>query len=295
MAEAPCAFHPDRLTAVTCSNCGRPICPEDMIPAPVGYQCPVCTGRAREGSFGAASYRARSTVSRRADRVPLVKMVRRAGVTQTVIAANVVVFVLMLLTGHPTAGRTLYDFGAMPSPLPSDQWWRLFTAMFVHIGLWHLLLNLWALTLFGPAVEERHGRARFLTLYIAAGFMGNALSLLLTRSPSVSAGASGAVFGILGAWIAFFVRHHNVRGARQQLQSLFFLVGINLFVGFSGFAGHINNNAHLGGLAGGFIVATALEQSARVRGPARTVVALGGYVLVAVGGLVAIAASHKLV
>jgi rhomboid protease GluP len=266
-----------------------------MIPAPVGYQCPVCTGRAREGAFGTASYRTRSAVSKQADRVPLVRMIRRAGVTQVLLAANVVVFVLMLLTGRPTAGDVLYRFGAMPSPLPKDDWWRLFTAMFVHIGPLHLLFNMWALMVFGPSIEERYGRVRFLALYVAAGFMGNAASLLLTRSPSLSAGASGAVFGILGAWIAFFVRHRKARGARQQLQSLFFLVGINLFIGFSGVGGHINNIAHLGGLAGGFIVATALEQSARIRGAARTVVALMGFGAVVIASIVAIAASNKLI
>src|SRR5437660_1141469 len=113
MPEVPCAFHPDRMTAVSCSNCGRPICPSDMIPAPVGYQCPVCTGRAREGTFGAASYRTRSAVSQRADRVPLVRMIRRAGMTQALIAANVGVFVAMLLTGRPTAPDVLLRFGAM--------------------------------------------------------------------------------------------------------------------------------------------------------------------------------------
>ena len=266
-----------------------------MIPAPIGYQCPVCTGRAREGSFGAASYRARSTVSKQADRVPFVRMIRRSGVTQVLMAANVVIFLLMFLTGRPTAFDVLYRFGAMPSPLPKDEWWRLFTAMFVHIGVLHLLLNMWALMLFGPSIEERYGRLRFLALYVTAGFMGNAMSLLLTHSPSLSAGASGAVFGILGAWIAFFVRHRKARGARQQLQSLFFLVGINLFFGFSGVGGSINNIAHLGGLAGGFIVATALEQSARVRGAGRAIVALAGFAFVVIAGIVGIAASNKLI
>jgi len=294
MPEVPCAFHPDRLTAVSCANCSRPICPEDMIPAPVGYQCPVCTGRAREGAFGAASYRTRSTVSKQADRVPLVRMVRRAGVTQVLIAANVVVFLLMLLTGRPTDGDVLYRFGAMPSPLPKDEWWRLFTAMFVHVGPLHLLFNMWALMLFGPSIEERYGRLRYLALYFTAGFLGSAMSLTFSHIPSLSAGASGAVFGIFGAWIAFFVRHRRARGAREQLRSLFFLVGINLFIGISS-GGRIDNFAHLGGLAGGFVIATALEQSARVRGATRALVASAGFVAVVIAGIVAIAASNKLI
>ena len=293
MPEVPCAFHPDRLTAVSCSNCGRPICPSDMIPAPVGYQCPVCTGRAREGAAGAASYRARAAVSLQADRLPLVRMIRRAGATQILIAANVGVFVAMLLTGRPTAGDVLYKFGAMPSPLPRSEWWRLLTAMFVHIGPLHLLFNMWALTLFGPSIEERYGRPRYLTLYFAAGFLGSALSLALGPVGSISAGASGAVFGILGAWIAFFVRHRAARGARDQLRALFFLVGINLFIGVS--IGHIDNYAHLGGLAGGFIAATALEQSGRVRGVGGRLLGLAGYALVVAIGIALITASSRFV
>jgi rhomboid protease GluP len=233
-------------------------------------------------------------VSKQADRVPLVRMVRRAGITQMLIAANVVVFGLMLLTGHATRPDVLCRFGAMPSPLPRHEWWRLFSAMFVHVGTLHLLFNMWALTLFGPPVEERHGKLRYLTLYFAAGFLGSALSLTFSHSPSLSAGASGAVFGIFGAWIAFFVRHRKARGAREQLRSLFFLVGINLFIGISS-GGRIDNFAHLGGLAGGFVVATALEQSQRTRGPARTLVGLAGYAVVVIAGLLAISASNKLI
>ena len=294
MPEVPCAFHPDRLTGVSCSNCGRPICPSDMTPAPVGYQCPICTGRAREGSFGAASYRTRSAVGRRVDRVPLVRLLRRAGATQAIIAANVAIFIAMLTRGSWNDPRVLLDFGALFSPLPRAEWWRLITAMFVHIGPLHLLFNMYALAIFGPAIESRYGRARFLAMYLCAGFLGSAASLLFTSGGGVRAGASGGVFGILGAWIAFFVRHRSARGAREQLRSLFFLVAINLFIGVS--VGHIDNFAHLGGLAGGFVTGTALEQSARRRSPGeRQLVALAGYALVIAGGVVALMASGRFV
>ena len=295
MPEVPCAFHPDRLTAVSCSNCGRPICPSDMTPAPVGYQCPICTGRAREGALGAASYRTRSAVGRQADRVPLVRLLRRSGVTQALIAANVAVFVAMLVTRRPTANDVLLDFGALYAPLPRSEWWRLITAMFVHIGPLHLLFNMYALGIFGPAIESRYGRARFLAMYFSAGFLGSAASLLFTSGNNVRAGASGAVFGILGAWIAFFVRHRNARGASDQLRSLFFLVGINLFIGVS-LGGRIDNFAHLGGLVGGFVTGMALEQSVRRRRPAeQQMIAVGGYALVIAGGVVALMASGRFV
>src|SRR5207249_1033007 len=213
--------------------------------------------------------------------------------TQALIAANVAVFIAMLATGHPTAGNILYRFGAMPAPLLRSQWWRLITAMFVHIGPVHLLFNMWALMLFGPAIEERYGRLRFLALYLVAGFVGSAVSLAFSHGVGLSAGASGGVFGVLGAWIAFFVRHRSARGARDQLRALFFLVGINLFIGVS--IGHIDNYAHLGGLAGGFIAATALEQSGRVRGVGGRLLGLAGYALVVAVGIGLITTSSRFV
>lgn len=274
MPEQPCAFHPERLTVVACANCGRPICAEDMTEAPVGYQCPVCTGRAREGPLGAASYRTRSAVERRLDRFPLARMLRGAGVSQTLIGANLAVFVGMLLTGRPQAPSTLRRFGALPPVLESGEWWRLITAMFVHIGIFHLAFNMFALISFGPPIEGRYGRLRFLALYLASGFLGGAFSLAFTAG-GIRAGASGGVFGVLGAWIAFFLRHRRAPGASQQLRSLFFLVGINLFFGAT--VPGIDNYAHLGGLVGGFAIGTALELSVRVRRGARALVGLAGY------------------
>jgi membrane associated rhomboid family serine protease len=297
MPEQPCAFHPDRLTAVSCSSCGRAICPDDMTPAPVGYQCPVCTGRAREGAAGAAAYRTRSAVVRTTGKLPGARFLQGAGVTQILVAANLAVFIGMFLV-DPNAIRapkftTLLRFGALPPVLPTDQWWRLFTAMFVHIGLLHIAFNMFALWMFGPPVEGRYGRFRFLALYFASGFLGSAFSLAFT-SGGIRAGASGGVFGVLGAWIAFFVRHRNVPGSRDQLRSLFFLVGINLFLGLS--LGGIDNSAHIGGLVGGFVVATALEQSVRIRDAVvRRLVGVAGYAAVVAGGIVALLGSGRFI
>jgi rhomboid protease GluP len=158
------------------------------------------------------------------------------------------------------------------------------------VGFLHLLFNMWALTIFGPPIEQRYGRARFLAMYLAAGLLGSAASLAFTAG-GVRAGASGGVFGILGAWIGFFVRHRSARGAADQLRSLFFLVGINLVIGFA--SGVIDNNAHLGGLAGGFIVATVLERSSRLRGAARELAGLAGYAAVVIVAVVLIANSGR--
>jgi len=263
-----------------------------MIEAPVGYHCPVCTGRAREGAFGAASYRTRSAVSQQADRVPLLRVIRNAGMTQLLLAANVGVFVLMLVVIKQIQPDQVHPFGAMPPVFPKREWWRLFSAMFTHFGPIHLLFNMWALTLFGPPIEQRYGKLRFLGLYFAAGLLGNGFSLMF-GGLGLRAGASGCVFGILGAWIAFFVRHRKARGASDQLRSLFFLVGINLYIGYS--LGGIDNFAHLGGLVGGFVAATALEQSTRIRGPVRRLVGVAGYAAVVIAAVVMISGSGRLV
>jgi membrane associated rhomboid family serine protease len=290
--EQPCAFHPDRLTAVTCTNCARPICSDDMIEAPVGYQCPVCTGRAREGAVGAASYRTRSAVQRTAYKLPLARMVAGAGATQALIAVNVAIFIAMLGTGRPDANDVLLRFGALPPILLKHEWWRLFTAMFVHVNLYHLVFNMFALMIFGPAVEGRYGRARFLALYLVAGFLGSAFSMAFTAG-GIRAGASGGVFGILGAWIAFYARHRRLSAARDQLKSLFFLVGINLFIGFT--MKGVDNFAHLGGLVGGVVAGSALEQWARARGGGGRLVALGGFAAVIVAGVVALSSTGRFV
>ncbi|MFN2614686.1 MAG: rhomboid family intramembrane serine protease [Actinomycetota bacterium] len=277
MSEQPCAFHPHRMTGVSCSRCDRPICPDDMHPAPVGIHCPVCAGQMREGPLGEAQYRARM----RAQRHPLLRQLSGSQMTTVLLAANVVVFVLMVATGAPTSGRTLYRFGALISPLPSSQWWRLITAMFVHIGIGHILFNMFALVLFGGAIEQRHGKMRFLCLYLASGVAGNAVALAYSHA-SLSAGASGAIFGILGAWLALVVVNH--RAAASQLRGWVLLIGFNLF--YSIVTPGIDLHAHIGGLLGGFVIAVGLELGARAKGGARAAISTGGYVIVAIAAYV---------
>lgn len=244
-----------------------------MIPAAVGNQCPVCAGRMREGALGQTSYRVRT----KAESMPLVRRLTRQQLSGIIVGINVVVFVLMLATGEPQAQRTLVRFGALVRPLPEGEWWRIFTSMFVHIGLLHLVFNMFALTIFGPPIEERYGKGRFVALYFASGMLGAAASLTFNSGFGIAAGASGAVFGILGSWIAFFARHRDLAGARAQLNQLLMLVGINLVLGL---VGPIDNFAHLGGLAGGFLMGSALEASAKMR-DGRVVAAVAAFVFIA--------------
>jgi len=275
MSEEPCAFHPDRLTAVSCSHCGRPICPEDMYPAHVGIHCPICAGKMREGPLGKTGYRVRT----RAERIPAARFLAGAQVTTLLIVANSIVFLLMVLTGSPTSDRTLRRFGALTSPLPASQWWRLITAMFVHIGVVHLAFNMFALFLFGAAIEQRYGKSRFLMLYLGAGVLGSATSLAYSNS-ALSAGASGAIFGIIGAGVAMAVWNRHRPEMRGQLRSWIFLIAINVFIGIQ--TPRIDLRAHIGGLLGGFVIASAFEASVRQRGAARAALQIAGYTVVAV-------------
>jgi rhomboid protease GluP len=170
--------------------------------------------------------------------------------TYVLLAANVLVFLAMTVAGGSTDTDVLIRFGAKVNALIAEgQVWRLLTSMFLHIGVMHLAFNSYALFIEGIEVERLYGRARFLIIYLLAGLWGSLFSFALGKG--ISAGASGAIFGLFGALIAYFVRHRDVFGAfgRQRLFSLLGVVGVNLFLGFSN-AG-IDNLAHLGGLLSG--------------------------------------------
>jgi membrane associated rhomboid family serine protease len=275
MPEQPCAFHPDRMTGVSCSRCDRPICPDDMYPAPVGQHCPICAGKMREGPLGRTGYRVRT----RAERVPAARFLAGAQVTTLIIVVNVIVFGLMVLTGRLTSVTTLKRFGALTNPLPASQWWRLITAMFVHLSIGHIFFNMFALFIFGGTVENRYGKWRYLMLYFASGVLGSATSLAYSHA-SLSAGASGAIFGVIGAGLAMVLWNREKPGMRQQLRSWIFLIAINLFIGIE--TPGIDLRAHIGGVIGGFVIASALEAAARQRGPARATLQAAGYTAVAI-------------
>lgn len=134
----------------------------------------------------------------------------------------------------------------------NKEYWRLLTAMFLHGGLLHILFNGYALFALGPETERTYGPWRFLAVYFIGGLTGSVASYAF--SPSVSVGASGAIFALLGALGAFFYASRKTLGeaARQQLGSLITIAMLNLFIGFSG--GNIDNFGHIGGLIGGLVV-----------------------------------------
>ena len=162
------------------------------------------------------------------------------------------------VSGGSRDSDVLIKFGAMFTPRIADgEYWRLFTAMFVHVGWQHLLLNGFGLFIIGQLVEQSYGPYRFITIYILAGLAGSVSSFIL-NDIAVGAGASGAIFGILGAVVAFFVVHRENLGefGRQSLMGFLIVAGIMLVTGFS--MSGVDNFAHMGGFAAGFALALPL-------------------------------------
>ena len=179
-------------------------------------------------------------------------------VVYTLMGVNILIFLLTGLSGGlgNTNLATLDRYGMLYAPeVWQGQWWRLLTAMFLHGGLMHIAFNMWALRNLGKDLEFIYGRAAFLVLYLGAGWMGSLASLAFAHDLEGSVGASGAIFGLAGAWLAIALRR------RSYFQSfggqVLTIVIINLFIGYSP-GSHIDNNGHLGGLVGGFILGCLL-------------------------------------
>jgi rhomboid protease GluP len=194
----------------------------------------------------------------------LVKFTPRAYVTPTIVGLNVLVFVLMAASGVHVVSPTidnLLDWGANYGPKTANgQWWRLLTSTFVHVGFIHLLFNMWALWGTGHLVERLFGNAGFAVLYLLSGLFGS-LASCFWHPMLVSAGASGAVFGVYGALLGFLARRpHAIPAealARLRNSGLAFL-GYNLFYGLT--QPNIDMAAHLGGLAAGFLSGAVLSR-----------------------------------
>lgn len=254
-----CYRHPDRETGVSCSNCGRPICHECMIPAPVGFRCPECV---REQSARGS----RSKVVTRGQ----IRSRWSAGtpggtsgisMTKILVAINVAVFVLGLL---PQVSVWIDSYGTLvvSKVLLQHEYWRMFTSLFLHSGILHIVFNMWALWIVGGFMEAVLGRGKFLALYLISGFAGSVLVLVAAPVNSAVVGASGAIFGVFGALAvhAFLNRGRDFQ-SRSLLGNVLFLLVINLVFTFT--AGAISWQAHIGGLVGGAATMLAMMLAGR--------------------------------
>ncbi len=262
---ATCYRHPSRETGVSCANCGRPICPDCMTTTAVGMRCPECAKQ-------------RTKVKRMRD------MARVPEVTYALIAINVAAFLAegnLSFNGQPS--NSVYSEGALVGSLPNvpgigvahGQWWRIVTGGFLHESLLHIGFNMYILYILGMQIEPVLGRLRFAAVY-AVSLLAGSLGALIVTPHAITVGASGAVFGIMGAF-AVEMRARQLPLMQGGLGGVGGLILINLVISFT--LPGISWGGHVGGLIGGALAASLLQLGDRRRLPR---LALGGCALLAV-------------
>ena len=173
-------------------------------------------------------------------------------VTYIIMAICIILFILMELSGGSTNSQTLLKYGANLDVLVKNgEYYRLFTCIFLHIGTMHLLCNMYSLYIIGREVENLFGKIKYIIIFILSGIFGSIMSLAFTHN-TISAGASGAIFGLLGA-LLYFGMHYRTYLGETIKRSIIPIIVINLIIGF--FAKGIDLAAHIGGLVGGVLVA----------------------------------------
>ena len=240
-----CYRHPDRETGLSCSECGRPICTECMTPAAVGIRCPDHAGKRRSVP---APRVVRRTSTRRVD----------SPVTWSLIIFNVAIYLITVSQGGGSLnqpGGSLFTKWLLFGPLIAHgDWWRLITPMFPHLSLGHIGLNMLGLWSIGRAVENYLGPVRFGLIYFVSGLAGSAGSLIWSPL-TPAAGASGAIFGILGAMLIIEWTLTGRLGG-QAATWIAILLAYGVYSNLTG--GNIGVAAHVGGLVGGVLSTLAL-------------------------------------
>jgi membrane associated rhomboid family serine protease len=250
-----CYRHPDRETGIRCTRCERPICPECMVSASVGFQCPECV---RGGS--GTGHTPAATQPRTLAGGTLTADPRLA--TKILIGVNLAVFLVQLSVGDRftnrflmLGGHTYAPYLTGPQGIADGQYYRLLTAMFLHSGYIHILFNMVSLWWIGGPLEAALGRARYLALYFVSGLAGSALTYLLAAPNQPSLGASGAIYGLFAA-TAVLMRRLN-----YDLRPVVALLVINLIITFG--VPHIAWQAHVGGLVAGAVTGYAMVHAPR--------------------------------
>lgn len=262
-----CARHPNRSTGLRCVRCDRPACPDCLHEASVGYQCVDCV---RQG--------------RRTQRVPTTVVgarLRSGGnvLVPALIALNVVVYAVTAVQSASLSGMLqseLFRQWALVPPLVArGELWRLLTSGFLHFGVAHIVVNMLVLYIIGRELETVLGRARFLAVYFVSLLGGSALVFLLADPRTITAGASGAIFGLMGGVLVVLLR------MRRNPGSILGIIAINVLITFT--IGGISIWGHLGGLAFGTAATAALAYAPRRQ---RTAVQAGA--LAALAALIAV-------
>ncbi|TIC82778.1 rhomboid family intramembrane serine protease [Nocardioides sp. GY 10127] len=265
-----CYRHPDRETHIRCQRCERPICPDCMSPASVGFQCPECVAEGRR--------------SQRAPRSTFGGLVPTSAgrVSFVLIALNAAVWVAVLATGGSTSwlvdllglrvqglcqvGNAGFDVrqavctnqgGTWLPGVADGAWWQLITSAFLHVQVLHIGFNMFALYVLGPQLERMLGSARFVALYLVSALAGSAMVVWLSSPYQLTLGASGAVFGLMGALLV--VALHQ----KLAYQQILMWIGLNFVISFWGSG--ISWQGHLGGFLGGLACAGVIVLAPRGR------------------------------
>jgi membrane associated rhomboid family serine protease len=277
-----CYRHAGRETYLSCTRCGRPACPECLRSAPVGQQCVECvkegdrTVRRPSGVFGG-------------------RVVSGAVVTYTLVALNVAFYLVEWV--YPKIVDYLALIGGAYDPklnevigVAQGEYYRLLTSAFLHeqglggFGPLHIIFNMWALILVGPALERLLGPLRFLAVYLLSALGGSVMFYLLAPANEFGLGASGAIFGLFGAYFVV------ARRLRVDSRSIVFLIVLNLVISFA--VAGIAWQAHVGGLLTGGLLTAAYAYAPRNQ---RTLVQVGATVaVVAVLVIAVITRNHQL-
>ncbi|GAA3540973.1 rhomboid family intramembrane serine protease [Nocardioides daeguensis] len=288
-----CYRHSDRETWIRCQRCERPICPDCMRDAAVGFQCPECVAEGRK-----SVRQARTAYGGQVTGNP-------GAVSIALIGINVVVWVAIMASGR--YGSRLYELFALAvrgacresdgsyypfvdqasceagttahwaAGVSDGAFWQLLTSMFTHVEPWHLGFNMLALWVLGPQLEAILGRGRYLALYLLSGLAGSVAVYWLSPEQTTTVGASGAVFGLMGALVVVGLK---VGG---NVQGLLVWIGINVLLTFT--ISNVSWQGHFGGLLGGIVIAAVLVLAPKER---RTPVQVAGLSAV---GVVLVAAT----
>ena len=283
-----CYRHPGRETYIRCQRCDRPICPDCMRDAAVGFQCKNCVVEGHKNTrSGNTAYGGQRSANPHLT-------------TIVVIAINVAVFAVIRATGAATS--SLVDRLALspqgvcvtgPNYYPDvhhaatchqdpsatwlggvadGSWWQLLTSAFTHVEILHIAFNMFMLWQLGPMVETVIGRARYLAMYVIAGLSGSALVFAASDPMTQTLGASGAIFGLAGALLVFA---YKVRGNVQGVVSWLGIMFVYTFIG----PGNISWQGHVGGFIGGLVCAAVIAYAPRKHRTAYQVAAMTVFVV----------------
>ncbi|WP_336156965.1 rhomboid family intramembrane serine protease [Amycolatopsis sp. VC5-11] len=248
-----CWWHPNRPTGLSCARCGRPACPDCLREAPVGFQCTDCVqSGAQQQKQQHRQYRDAGMGSRT---IAGARLSNSYTVTATLIAVNVVVFLITVVQAKSLFNNqvaSVEQAGVLwPSAtLGGGELWRIFTSGFLHYGPIHIAANAFSLWMMGRALEQVFGKIRYLALYFVSMLGASTAVLLFQDIDGATAGASGAIFGLLGSYAVIVLK------LRLNPSALLINLVINAYVTFA--IPGISIYAHAGGLVTGALVTAAM-------------------------------------